>query len=38
MLKNLWAAIEANHDPKIELINPWLTPAIKLDLETLPSL
>ncbi|KAJ5612032.1 hypothetical protein N7510_005226 [Penicillium lagena] len=31
MLSNLWAAIEAHHDPEVELVNHWLTPAIVLD-------
>ncbi|KAL1961755.1 hypothetical protein VTN77DRAFT_1081 [Rasamsonia byssochlamydoides] len=31
MLRHMWGTIEANHDPDVELVNPWLTPALKLD-------
>jgi hypothetical protein len=27
ILTSLWNMIEANHDPDVELINPWLTPS-----------
>ncbi|KAL7928023.1 Alpha/Beta hydrolase protein [Trichoderma chlorosporum] len=30
MLSTLWAMIEANHDPEVDLVNPWLTPTLKM--------
>ncbi|UKZ56965.1 hypothetical protein TrVGV298_010813 [Trichoderma virens] len=29
-LSALWAMIEANHDPEVDLVNPWLTPTLKM--------
>jgi hypothetical protein len=31
VLSALWAIIEANHDPDINLVNPWLTPTLAMD-------
>lgn len=30
LISILWAMIEANHDPEVELVNPWLTPTLDM--------
>jgi hypothetical protein len=30
-LRGFWERIELNHDLDVELVNPWFTPALKLD-------
>ena len=31
ILSSLWATLEANHDPEVELVNQWLTPTLRLE-------